>query len=155
MVDQLPCLEILVLKLKLFMNRAKLPTLKLKFSTDLLTFFTKSTSIVKNKVVEVLRISVQFSHSVMSDRFATPWTAAGFPVHHQLPEVAQTHVRWVSDAIQPSHPLSYPCPPAFSSWCLPASGSFPMSQFLTSDAQSIGVSASDQSFQWIFRTDFL
>ena len=93
MVDQLPCLEILVLKLKLFMNRAKLPTLKLKFSTDLLTFFTKSTSIVKNKVVEVLRISVQFSHSVMSDCFATPWTAAGFPVHHQLPEVAQTHVR--------------------------------------------------------------
>ena len=37
----------------------------------------------------------------------------GFPVHHQLPEVAQTHVRGVSDAIQPSHPLSFPSP-AFS-----------------------------------------
>ena len=38
----------------------------------------------------------------------------GFPVHHQLPEFAQTHVHWVSDAIQPSHPLSSPSPPAFS-----------------------------------------
>ena len=35
----------------------------------------------------------------------------GLPVHHQLPEFTQTHVRWVSDAIQPSHPLSSPSPP--------------------------------------------
>ena len=38
----------------------------------------------------------------------------GFPVHHQLPELAQTHVHWVSDAIQPSHPLLSPSPPAFN-----------------------------------------
>ena len=38
----------------------------------------------------------------------------GLPVHHQLPEFTQTHVHWVSDAIQPSHPLSSPSPPAFS-----------------------------------------
>ena len=38
----------------------------------------------------------------------------GFPVHHQLLELAQTHVHWVSDAIQPSHPLSSPSPPAFN-----------------------------------------
>ena len=38
----------------------------------------------------------------------------GFPVHHQLPELAQTHAHWVSDAIQPSHPLSSPSPPAFN-----------------------------------------
>ena len=38
----------------------------------------------------------------------------GFPVHHQLRELAQTHVHQVSDAIQPSHPLSSPPPPAFS-----------------------------------------
>ena len=52
----------------------------------------------------------------------------GFPVLHGLPEFAQTHVHWVSDAIQPSHTLL-----AFSS-CLqsfPASGCFPVSQFLT------------------------
>ena len=58
----------------------------------------------------------------------------GFPVHHQLPVLAQTHVHWCGDAIQPSHPLSSPYPPA--------SGSFPMSQFFTSGGQSIGVSAS-------------
>ena len=37
-----------------------------------------------------------------------------FPVHHQLLELAQTHIHQVSDAIQPCHPLSSPCPPAFS-----------------------------------------
>ena len=37
-----------------------------------------------------------------------------FPVHHQLPELAQTHVHWVSGAIQPSHPLLSPSPPAFN-----------------------------------------
>ena len=36
----------------------------------------------------------------------------GLPVHHHLPEFSQTHVHWVSDAIQPSHPLSSPSPPA-------------------------------------------
>ena len=37
----------------------------------------------------------------------------GLPVHHQLLELAQTHVHWVGEAIQPSHPLSSPSPPAF------------------------------------------
>ena len=36
----------------------------------------------------------------------------GLPVHHQLPEFTQTHVHWISDTIQPSHPLSSPSPPA-------------------------------------------
>ena len=51
--------------------------------------------------------SVQFSCSVMSDP-ATPWTTAlpSLPVHHQLPEFTQTHVHWIGDSIQPSHPLS-------------------------------------------------
>ena len=38
----------------------------------------------------------------------------GRPVHHQLPELTQTHVHHVGDAIQPSHPLSSPSPPAFN-----------------------------------------
>ena len=48
--------------------------------------------------------------------FVTPWTAAcqASPVHHQLLEFTQTHVRWVGDAIQPSHPLSSPFLPAFN-----------------------------------------
>ena len=37
-----------------------------------------------------------------------------FPLHHSLPELSQTHVHWVGDAIQPSHPLSSPSPPAFN-----------------------------------------
>ena len=57
--------------------------------------------------------SVQFSPSVMSDSLdpmncSTP----GLPVHHQLPEFTQTHVHQVGDAIQLSHPLSSPSPPA-------------------------------------------
>ena len=48
--------------------------------------------------------------------FATPMDGStlGFPVHHQLLELAQTHVHRVGDAIQPSHPLSSPSPPAFN-----------------------------------------
>ena len=64
----------------------------------------------------------------------------GLPVHHQLQKSTQTHVHWVSDAIQPSHPLSSPfssCPQSF-----PASGSFQMSQLFVSGGQSIGVSDS-------------
>ena len=42
------------------------------------------------------------------------YSMPGFPVHHQLPELAQTHVHWAGDAIQPSHPLLPPSPPAFN-----------------------------------------
>ena len=57
--------------------------------------------------------SVQFSLSVVSE-FATPLNCStpGFPVHHQFLELAQTHVHRLCDAIQPSHPLSSPSPPA-------------------------------------------
>ena len=68
----------------------------------------------------------------------------GFPVHHHLPQVAQTYVHQVSDAIQPSHPLSSPSP--FYLQSFPASGSFPMSRLFTSGGQIIGVSASASVF---------
>ena len=66
-------------------------------------------------------------------------SAPGFPVHHQLPELAQTHVHRVSDAIQPSHTLSslFLLPSIF-----PSIRVFLMSQFFASGGQSIGVSAS-------------
>ena len=63
----------------------------------------------------------------------------GFPVHYQLPALAQTHVHWVSDAIIPSHPV-IPSPPAFN--LSQHQGLFSMSMFFTSAGQSIGVSAS-------------
>ena len=65
----------------------------------------------------------------------------GLPVHHQFPEFTQTHVHWIGDAIQPSHPLSSPSPSSHLQ-SFPASGSFQMSQFFASGGQSIGVSAS-------------
>ena len=58
--------------------------------------------------------SVQFSRSVMSRLFATPWIAArraSLSITNSR-EFTQTHVHWVGDAIQPSHPLSSPSPPA-------------------------------------------
>ena len=59
--------------------------------------------------------SVQFSSVTQScSTLCNPMnhSTPGLPVHHQLPEFTQTHVHWVSDAIQPSHPLSSPSPPA-------------------------------------------
>ena len=44
----------------------------------------------------------------------TDCSTPGFPFHHQLPELIQTHVHWVGDAIQPSHPLSFPSPYTFN-----------------------------------------
>ena len=62
----------------------------------------------------------------------------GPPVHHQLPEITQTHINRVSDAIQPSQPLLSPSPPAPNpSQCQ----SFPVSQLFAWGGQSPGVSA--------------
>ena len=63
----------------------------------------------------------------------------GFPVLYLLPKLAQTHVHWVGDAIQPSHPVApfSPCPQS-----RPASWSYSLSQLFVSAGQSIGVSAS-------------
>ena len=60
-------------------------------------------------------LSVQFSSVAQScPTLCDPMNRStpGLPVHHQLPEFTQTHVHRVSDAIQPSHPLSSPSPPA-------------------------------------------
>ena len=61
--------------------------------------------------------SVQFSlvtQSCLTLCDPMDWSTQGFPVHIQLPELAQTHVHRVSDATQPSHPLSSPSPPALN-----------------------------------------
>ena len=63
----------------------------------------------------------------------------GLPVQHQLPEFTEIHAHRVGDAIQPSHPLLSPSPPALN---LSQHQSFQMSQFFTSGDKSIGVSAS-------------
>ena len=63
----------------------------------------------------------------------------GFSVHHCLPEFAQIHVHWVSDAIWPSLPLSPLSPFAFN--LSQHQGNFPMSQLFASGGQNIGASA--------------
>ena len=83
--------------------------------------------------------SVQFSSAAQS---CPPlWdpmdcSTPDLPVRRQLPEFTQTHVHWVGDAIQPSHPLSSPSPPALN-----LSQPQGMSQLFASGGQSIGVSA--------------
>ena len=64
----------------------------------------------------------------------------GLPVHHQLPELTQTHVYWVSDTIQPFHPLSSPSPPAFN--LSQYQGLFKWVSSSHEVAKNIGVSAS-------------
>ena len=76
----------------------------------------------------------------------------GFPVHHQLPELAQTHVCRVGDAIQPSHPLSSPYPPAFS--LSQHQGLFQWASSSHQVAKVLELQLQHQSFWWIFRTDF-
>ena len=75
----------------------------------------------------------------------------GLPAPHYLLEFAQVHVHWISDAIQPSHPLL----PSSFAFSFPASGSFPVSWLFTSGGQSIRVcQLQHQSFQWQFKSWF-
>ena len=87
-------------------------------------------------------VSVQFSSVAQSClTLCNPMDCSmpGLPVHHQLSEPAQTHVHQVSDAIQPSHPLSSASPPALN---LSQHQGLFQCQFFASGGQSIGVSAS-------------
>ena len=77
----------------------------------------------------------------------------GFPVHQQLLELAQTHVHWVSDAIQPSHPLSSPFPPTFS--LCQHQGLFHWGSSLHQVTKVLEFQLQHQSFQRTFRADFL
>ena len=67
------------------------------------------------------------------------YSTPGFLVLHCLPEFAQTHIRWVGDAIQPPHPLSPPSLPALN---LSQQSLFQLSWLFASDGRSIGASAS-------------
>ena len=77
----------------------------------------------------------------------------GLPVHHQFLEFTETHVLWVSDAIQPSHPLSSPSPPAFN----PSQHQI-LFKWVSSSHQVVKVldiQLQHQSLRWIYSTGFL
>ena len=75
------------------------------------------------------------------------------PCPSQLPEFTQTHVHWVRDAIQPSHPLSSLSPPSFS--LSHHQGLFKWVSSSHQVAKVLEFQLQHQSFQWLFRTDFL
>ena len=77
----------------------------------------------------------------------------GFPVPHHVPELVQTRVHWVDDAIQPSPPLSSPFPSAFS--LSQHQGLFQWVGSLHQVTKVLELQLQHQSFQWIFRVDFL
>ena len=102
-------------------------------------------------------LSVQFSpvQSLCRVWLCNPMdcSSPGLPVHHQLPELTQTHVHRVGDAIQPYDPLLSPSPPTFS-----LSQHQGLFQWVSSShlvAKVLKFRLQHQSFQWIFRTDFL
>ena len=80
-------------------------------------------------------------------------SSPGLPVHHQLTEFTQTHVHWARDVIQPSHPLLSPSPPAFN--LSQHQGLFKWALSSYQVAKILEFQLPHQSFQSIFRTDFL
>ena len=108
----------------------------------------------KKYVITFLRI--QFSSVTQScPTLCDPMDCSmpGFPVHHELLELTQTHVHWVGDAIQPSSLLSSPYPPAFNH--SQHQGLFKWVSSSHQVAKGLEFQLQHQSFQWIFRTDFL
>ena len=105
---------------------------------------------------QVNRLSVQFSSVAQScPTLCNPMDCSmpGLPVHHQLPEFTQTHIRWVGDAIQPSHPLSSHSLPAFN--LSQHQGLFKWVSSSHQVAKGLEFQLQHQSFRWIFRTHFL
>ena len=92
-----------------------------------------SHSVLNHRILQV-RFVVQFCLTLC---YPMDCSTPGFPVLHYLLEFVQTHVHWVSDAIQPSHPLLSPSPPALN-----LSQSFPTSRFFSSGGQSFSFSIS-------------
>jgi len=123
-------------------------------SSSLLLVKTSWGVVFSNGVIRDFWHSVEFSSVPQScPTLCHPMDCStpGFPVHHQLPELTQTHVHWVGDAIQPSHLLLSPSPPAFN--LSQYQGLFKwVSSLLT---YVLDFQLQHQSFQWIIRTHFL
>ena len=96
----------------------------------------------------------QFSPSVASDSlWPVYYSTEGFSVHHQLPELTQTHIHQIGDAIQPSHPLSSLYSPAFN--LSRHQGLFQGVSSLHQVAKVLKFQLQHRSFWWIFRIDFI
>ena len=113
------------IKRRLFLGKKAMTNLDSILKSRNITLLTE-VHIVKTMVFSVvmygckswtIKKAVQFSSVAQScPTLCNPMNRStpGLPVHHQLPEFAQTHVHQVGDAIQPFYPLSSPCPPTFN-----------------------------------------
>ena len=115
-----------------------------------------TTDTVDNAMKKLATLSSQFSSVAQScPTHCNPMDCSppGLPVHHQHPELTQTHVHRVGDAVQPPHPLSSLSPPAFN-----LSQHQGLFKWVTSShhvAKVLEFQLQHQSYLWIFRTDFL
>ena len=123
-----------------------------KCSLNLILKFWGQNSFFLNSIIQWIQfISVDQSYPALCN--PKDCIMPGFPVHHQILELAQIHVCWVSDPIQSSHPPSSPSPPAFN--LFQHYGIFQWVSSLHQVAKLLELQLQYQSFQWIFRTDFL
>ena len=117
--------------------------------------FVRDKGFLKNISRSQYTRDVSSVQSLSHDHFLWPHGLqdARPPCHHQLPEFTQTHVHWVCDAIQPSHPLLSPSPPALN-----LSQHWGLFQWVSSSnqvAKGLAFQLQHQSFQWIFRTGWI
>ena len=125
------------------------PTPQFKSSNSLALSFLYSSALISIHSVQFSSVAQSCPTLCDPMNHSTP----GLPVHHQLPEFTQTHVHRVGDAIQSSHPLSSPSLPVFN----PSQhqGLFQWVNSLHQVVKVLELQLQHQSFQWIFRTDFL
>ena len=155
--QRMKILEIMVLSIITTTGRVGLTAL-IWCMSDVLTDRHQTKNLMLNHIFVPLCLqfsSVQSLSCVWLFTLSCPYGLqhARLPVHHQLPELNQTHVHWVSDAIQPSHPLSSPSPPAFN--LSQHQGLFQWLNSLHQVVKLLEFQLQPQSFQWIFRTDSL
>ena len=126
--------------------RKFLISLEILYSASWLEFLRRQCNLVA-KIWEIAMVNKKWtlicnscSHTKLCPTLCDPmnWSMPGFPILHYLLECAQSHVHWVSDAIQLSHPLLPPSPSLILSQ---HQGLFPVSRLFTSGGQSIGASA--------------
>ena len=159
-------LNTLQFKYQLYLNKAeekrKFKQISAQYTIEIIIFtcskairYSHCTNILKMGFYVCMVVSVQFSCSWNAACLFDPMNCStlGLPVHHQLPESSQTHVHWVSDAIQPSHPLSFPSPPAFN--LSKHQGLFKWVSSSHQVAKVLKFQLQDQSFQWTPRIDLL
>ena len=135
------------------------PSEKVFISESIISFFLifKDSKVSTCRSVKLTRQTLTTLSSVIQlcPALCDPMDCSmpGLPVHHQLLELAQMHVHWVGDAIQPSHPLSSPSRPAFN--FSQNQGLFKWVHSLHQVAKVLQFQHQHQSFQWALRTDFI